>query len=48
MVSPKPQKGNQVKYILIILSILLPTSHNTVYSSQTLMPLWFGMGGIVE
>ena len=23
LVSPKPQKGNQVKYILIILSILL-------------------------
>ena len=34
-----------MKYILIILSILLPTSHNTVYSSQTLMPLWLGMGG---
>ena len=34
-----------MKYILIILSILLPTSHNTVYSSQTLIPLWFGMGG---
>jgi len=34
-----------VKYILIILSILLPTSHNTVYSSQTVLPLWFGMGG---
>ena len=34
-----------MKYILIILSILLPTSHNTVYSNQTLMPLWLGMGG---
>ena len=42
---PKPPKGNQVKNILIILSILLPTSHNTVYRSQILMPLWFGMGG---
>ncbi len=48
MVSLNPQKGNQVKYILIILSILLPTSHYTVYSSQTLMPLWLGIGGIVE
>ena len=34
-----------MKHIFIILSILLPTSHNTVYSSQTLMPLWFGTGG---
>ena len=48
MVSPKPQKGNQVKYILIIFSIILPTSYNTVYKSQTLIPLWFGMGSIVE
>ena len=45
MVSLNPQKGNQVKYILIILSILLPTSHNTVYSSQTVLTLWLGMGG---
>ena len=34
-----------MKYILIILSILLPTSHNTVYSSQTVLPLWLGVGG---
>ena len=34
-----------MKNILIILSILLPTSHNTVYSSITLMPLWLGMRG---
>jgi len=34
-----------VKHILIILSFLLPTSHNTVYSSQTVLPLWLGMGG---
>jgi len=42
--SPKPQKGNQMKYILIILSILLPTSHNTVYSSQNLdaIVVWDG------
>ena len=33
-----------MRHILIILSILLPTSHNTVYTSQTLMLLWFGMG----
>ena len=34
-----------MKHILIILSFLLPTSHNTVYSSQTVLPLWLGMGG---
>ncbi|MGY8765105.1 MAG: hypothetical protein ACKVI5_04500 [Nitrospinaceae bacterium] len=33
-----------MRYIFIILSKLLPTSHNNVYSSQVLMPFWFGMG----
>ena len=33
-----------MRHIFIIPSILLSTFHNNVYSSQTLMPFWFGMG----
>jgi len=33
-----------VKHILIFLLYLFLTCPNTVYSSQTVLPLWLGMG----
>jgi len=40
LVSPKPQKGNQVKYILIILSILLLSSPLFGYRSGEHTLFW--------
>ena len=34
-----------MKNILILLLYICQTCHNTVYSSQTVLPLWLGMGG---
>ena len=34
-----------MKHILIFLLYLFLTCPNTVYSSQTVLPLWLGMGG---
>ena len=34
-----------MKNILILLLYIFLTCHNTVYSSQTVLPLWLGMGG---
>ena len=45
MVSPNPHIRNKVKHILIFLLYLFLTCPNTVYSSQTALPLWLGMGG---
>ena len=42
---PKPPIANKVKNILILLLYLFLTCPNTVYSSQTVLPLWLGMGG---
>ena len=42
---PKPPITNKVKNILILLLYLFLTCPNTVYSSQTVLPLWLGMGG---
>ena len=42
---PKPPIANEVKNILILLLYICLTCHNTVYSSQTVLPLWLGMGG---
>ena len=40
LVSPKPQKGNQVKYILIILSIPLLSSPLFGYRSEEHTLFW--------
>ena len=34
-----------MKHILIFLLYLFLTCPNTVYSSQTVLPLWLGVGG---
>ena len=39
------QLENQVKHILIFLLYLILTCSNTVYSSQTVLPLWLEVGG---
>ena len=41
----KPPIVKKVKNILILLLYIFLTCHNTVYSSQTVLPLWLGMGG---
>jgi len=45
LISPKLSIRNKVKHILIFLLYLFLTCPNTVYSSQTVLPLWLGMGG---